>query len=692
MADAERNLLIEIDFDIENDPLFEANEATDELVDRMDDLDAQVMDVGENGAAAFEDMGGAADNTSGSVRGLGDESLRSGDEARQSFDAAGGALERMGELGSQAMSAISAGMAAIASFEFTRVFYDAASALETAQFRAKWFADEAEGGFEGLNDVVQRTKELSHGLHAEGELYAAANQAFVVGAGVKFITDNMEAAAVVSAKTGYSIGQVMRELGRAMEYGAIRQLMDMDVITEETFNKLGFEMTRSIMDWDRYDKELLIATGLQDFMNKSVENYGDYLETSGAQMGIFRSELGNIEEVMGGPLLEPANAMLGLFSDLFKEMQKDPLGQRVLEFLGWAVAIGSVVTGGLGLVKVLGLLKPLFLPVLKFAAIGAAAVLIIDDLIVAFGGLGDSITESLFDATMDFLGFDYSFQEFREDIISGLQLIGDFFVGIWNWIKGAWGEGEGWLANLVNGMGIMFGGWLSYLANLFKAGFGLIWGIFTGDWTMLEEGFQGLVDSTGQIWDGIKLMISQPLDWAIGKFEEWKEWGLQKIDDLVEGFFALPDRIMEGIGDIGDRLKTIFAEGLQSVRDMLPFSPPKMGPLTDIMEAGGNIVNTIQDGIDQAGGLSLGRKLKQMMPEVDVSPGNGRSAITTTATGGAESITIINEIHLGHSAVSTSEGRELAVMFKKMLQIYGPEWIDDFFRQKGKARPALVER
>ncbi|GEN33859.1 phage tail tape measure protein [Aneurinibacillus danicus] len=105
--------------------------------------------------------------------------------------------------------------------------------------------------------------------------------------------------------------------------------------------------------------------------------------------------------------------------------------------------------------------------------------------------------------------------------------------------------------------------------------------IFTGDWQGAWEGVKGILEG---VWEGIKTFI--------GGFGSWLfESGKAIINTLVDGIKSVATAPVEAV-------KNIFGK----VRELLPFSDAKTGPLSDLTYSGSKIPGTIAEGVDKGAG------------------------------------------------------------------------------------------
>src|SRR5690606_12047466 len=89
--------------------------------------------------------------------------------------------------------------------------------------------------------------------------------------------------------------------------------------------------------------------------------------------------------------------------------------------------------------------------------------------------------------------------------------------------------------------------------------------------------FNGLKDAVSEAFKKVKKAVSDGIskayDTVTGFFTKFKDAGKEIIENIADG-------IKEAIGKVTGAMKKVT----QKIRDFLPFSPPKTGPLRDIMD------------------------------------------------------------------------------------------------------------
>lgn len=204
-------------------------------------------------------------------------------------------------------------------------------------------------------------------------------------------------------------------------------------------------------------------------------------------------------------------------------------------------------------------------------------------------------------------------------IIKYWDQIKSFFTGLWNgliagidaffgWVDGAFSSLGNFFAKLWGGIaagGKKFGGWIK--------------GLFTGLWDIITYPFRKFFDWIGGIWDRVASVFSGKSLWEIG---------LSLGTSLFDGINSLADGVSGWLGDLWGRITGFFdglslseagfkllstiGDGILSaadtvidsvtgvfskIRNLLPFSDAKEGPLSDLTASGAAIMSTLGAGV-----------------------------------------------------------------------------------------------
>lgn len=149
------------------------------------------------------------------------------------------------------------------------------------------------------------------------------------------------------------------------------------------------------------------------------------------------------------------------------------------------------------------------------------------------------------------------------------------FLGrTWQWLGGVFAAGRDWLLGIVGS-----------IANFFRE-----YGLYILAAFMPVIGIPLLIYSK---WSTIGPMIGQALtgalDWIKGLFGVFRESGAALWEAFVGGLESVISRPVE-----------VVKRGLQWVRNLLPFSDAKEGPLSALTKSGSALVETFAGGVQRA--------------------------------------------------------------------------------------------
>ncbi|HBR04049.1 MAG TPA: phage tail tape measure protein [Ruminiclostridium sp.] len=136
-------------------------------------------------------------------------------------------------------------------------------------------------------------------------------------------------------------------------------------------------------------------------------------------------------------------------------------------------------------------------------------------------------------------------------------------------------------------------------------------------WTTVKEGFLGGVQ---QIKDGFTAAI----DWINGKVDWFRDSGKRIIDTLVGGILSVANKPAEAISGI-----------FTKVRELLPFSDAKVGPLSDLTLSGQRIFETLNSGMELSADLP-GNTMTSAFDQMEMgvsTPGIGSSSTDRSDSG-----------------------------------------------------------
>jgi TP901 family phage tail tape measure protein len=95
-------------------------------------------------------------------------------------------------------------------------------------------------------------------------------------------------------------------------------------------------------------------------------------------------------------------------------------------------------------------------------------------------------------------------------------------------------------------------------------------------------------ETLSRAWDWVKEKFQAMIDWVKGLGKRMWEAGKELWEQFTDGIKAVFEKPIE-----------LVKEGLAKIRDMLPFSPAKEGPLVTLREGGAGIMNEVAAGIEE---------------------------------------------------------------------------------------------
>lgn len=707
-----RSMTFNIGWNINESPLMEANAATDAFRNSVLGMTVEMEGFGVTSEAAAMQVTDGMREAQYETQQLGEQTWRATEEMTRGFNEANRSMSDMIDNFQGAFGALKSSVATLAAGGVLKYFTGAAIGSEAVQAKFKWFASETESDFTTIDRAIKETMDLTHGFFSENQLQEAYMSNANLGA--DFFDEFIQSAAVLAVKTEGSVGQTMQLFGNAINSGAIKPLINLGVISEETFAKIGEPLTDNIKEWNAHRKELLLSVAAQDFLISNIKDMNEYFNTTDVRLRVFKHHWNDIAGIMGSPIMQPLNQLLGGMNELFLLVKESPIGQFALKAFGWSIGIASLgvafMAGAKALKVLWPMVTPLIAPFVRFWAIATAVYLVVEDLAYAFFGLGDSVTENLFNAAMEFLGFDVTFEDFRATVVGGLQEVGSWFVGVAGFLKDNWewispfviGLAASWtgykfallaLQSPIIAMTALTKGWaiaqglvnIAMRYNPFTPTIALI-GTLIGAGILLYRHWDDVSEFAGKLWSGLKSTFGSGVDWVNQKLTDWKDWGLQKIDELAQGFLNLPSTVMQGLRNFGADLKVTFTDALGGLRNMLPFSPAKEGPLVDLHESGMNIIGNIQEGINMARGLSIDHKISPAARQVE-KPSLDLYQRAGSSTGSVVfSPNMPIEVHI-HGGASDEQVRKAVKAVEGELM----SMLEDVFRRLSSKVPVTTE-
>jgi len=233
-----------------------------------------------------------------------------------------------------------------------------------------------------------------------------------------------------------------------------------------------------------------------------------------------------------------------------------------------------------------------------------------------------------------------------------------WFKNAWTWFQGLWDKVPGWAKWFMPFIAIpmlVVKHW-----DTIKGWFRAAWSWLTGLWNKVPDWAKFFVPFIGvpllivKHWGTIKAVLGAAWEWVKGFAGRMWDAGKNIVKSIGDGILAAINSPVEAI-------KKVVAK----VREFLPFSPAKTGPLTDIHRI--KLVETIADSISPA---SLVAKMQTVAGAARSALGKGLAvgasvlvgSSPATAGGSARSITIQINVDARGAAPGVQQDIERAIL------------------------------
>jgi TP901 family phage tail tape measure protein len=183
------------------------------------------------------------------------------------------------------------------------------------------------------------------------------------------------------------------------------------------------------------------------------------------------------------------------------------------------------------------------------------------------------------------------------------------------------------------------------ISGLFKAALQALTGDWSGAWETIKSTF-------GAVWENLKNLFTGWMSWLTGLTDIFLDAGKALVNALWEGIKAAWGGLVSGVSDL-----------LTGLRDLLPFSDAKAGPLSQLTASGSAFVTTFSEGITSAARVpiealsGLLEGLRELLPFSDARKG---PLSNLTASGAAVLPTFASGIERGAAAPARAVSDALA--------------------------------
>lgn len=372
--------------------------------------------------------------------------------------------------------------------------------------------------------------------------------------------------------------------------------------------------------------------------------------TDPAQWDLVKQKMQNLAETLGNtitPTIQEGMAKIGDIIDkittwISENEELAGMLMKVVLFLGLFLVVGGgliTIVGGIGLVFT------------KSATMALSLVSVFTKL----GGKGSAVLGTIKSFTVGLVGMA------KQAIITAITAMPGLIATVWSFTAALLANPVTWIVigivALIAALIALWQNWDAVVNFLGSAWNGFVGGIMAGiDW--IKDKISGLAAPFQQIIEVIGFLINLPAyvvqNWGsivdffkglAGKWAEHFQAGIQRIKDIFMG-------IPEWFKDIGGKIISFFTDGikaafsapvnavkgvLQKIRNLLPFSDAKEGPLDSLTLSGNRVMETLSTGIEQAEDLPA-EAVDKGFEQIDLSASRfkGKNIQTDTAKNNAD--------------------------------------------------------
>lgn len=357
-------------------------------------------------------------------------------------------------------------------------------------------------------------------------------------------------------------------------------------------------------------------------VDKTFKATEDPIDKSKVAMNQMKDALAKVGEALQtalAPIIQTIIAKLKEFTNWWKQLS--PQTQQMIIKIALIAAVvgpliimvGKLISGIGSITSGIGfLIGHLNLTTVIILAIAAAAILIIThwtQVKTFFIGLWNTI-KGLFGNIGNW--FSSVFSAAASGVQSAWSGITGFFSGIWNGIKNVFSAVGGWFSNLF-----------STAASGIQSAWSGITGFFSGVWSGITGVFNAVGSWFGNAFDSAKQAICNtfsPSALSDHFNDVWEavqntfsklnpmQWGKDLIDGIANGIKSAAQHVKDAVGGIA-----------QNIRSFLHFSVPDEGPLVDYQSWMPDFMQGLADGINTSK-YKVAQSIQGLASDMSISP------------------------------------------------------------------------
>ncbi|NRR04571.1 phage tail tape measure protein [Brevibacillus sp. RS1.1] len=195
-------------------------------------------------------------------------------------------------------------------------------------------------------------------------------------------------------------------------------------------------------------------------------------------------------------------------------------------------------------------------------------------------------------------------QKIFNDVVAAFTAILNFIRPYWPTILAiiqvAWAGISSYITSYLGLIKTLITGAFNAIAAIVRGVWGVISGIIQTAWAIITGIFKTSLALLQGDWQGAWNAMTGMLDGVMGGITTFFG-GLKDL--FYESGKAIITTLVDGIRSMASAPVEAVKEMLEKVREYLPFSDAKKGPLSELTYSGGAIMTTLATGVDQKGGV-----------------------------------------------------------------------------------------
>lgn len=448
-----------------------------------------------------------------------------------------------------------AGLAIVGSITaFASASLEAASILEEQQNRLSTLTGKALPEYQA---AIDKSIGSLKGLHAEGDMTEAVNQALKFGASQEVIMKGLTGLTQLADTTGTEMRDLMQQTAEFTTRGNMG-LLEQNAL----FSKYAEEAAAIGTGLDEATKakrEMLVLNVLQEEANHLQEEHNKFLNSTKGLMQTYDTQMGNLQEAVGGFISKGIKPLLQLVNPMIEWLTSTEEGMATLETILWVVApiIGVVMVAAIG--AMISAAWASIAPILTFG--GALSLATWQISLIVLGIL--FLILIIEDVYHLFTGGESVIGEFFQPFFDWIKAIPQWFKDMWNKIVQWFNDAIDWVVNFLKEWGPVIISYIFPLAALYFYWDEIV-AFFTNAFTAVADWLKGLwqsiVNSIMSIWESVSGIFDSVMSFFGSDSEKTVSVVTQGEDGGIQGRRAAGGPVRAGytymVGEQGPEMFT----------------------------------------------------------------------------------------------------------------------------------------